>query len=187
MSVNKRNSGLRPATLFKKRLWHRCFPVNFAEFLRTTFLTKHLRATASGASNQVSENYYFLGLTILLTIIVKKHLQQSNQSKVTNVTTAKLLEGSKFASKLVNTIFLKKTQFSVQRAPEMPQPERDHNHIKPVLSTSIFCLTLSMLLASNHLKGYPLFFCPRLQLKYYPNVLHKISFLSEIICVFLIQ
>ena len=26
-----------PATLLKKRLWHRCFPVNFAKFLRTTF------------------------------------------------------------------------------------------------------------------------------------------------------
>ena len=32
----------RPATLLKKKLWHRCFPVNFAKFLRTTFLTKHL-------------------------------------------------------------------------------------------------------------------------------------------------
>ena len=30
-------AGLRPATLFKKRLWHRCFPVNFAKFLRTPF------------------------------------------------------------------------------------------------------------------------------------------------------
>ena len=28
---------LRPATLSKKRLWHRCFPVNFAKFLRTPF------------------------------------------------------------------------------------------------------------------------------------------------------
>ena len=27
--------GLRPATLSKKRLWYRCFPVNFAKFLRT--------------------------------------------------------------------------------------------------------------------------------------------------------
>ena len=27
----------RPATLLKKRLWHRCFPVNFAKFLRTPF------------------------------------------------------------------------------------------------------------------------------------------------------
>ena len=27
-----------PATLLKKRLWHRCFPVNFVKFLRTPFL-----------------------------------------------------------------------------------------------------------------------------------------------------
>ena len=30
-------AGLRAATLLKKRLWHRCFPVNFAKFLRTPF------------------------------------------------------------------------------------------------------------------------------------------------------
>ena len=29
---------LRPATLLKKRLWHRCFPVNFARFFGTLFL-----------------------------------------------------------------------------------------------------------------------------------------------------
>ena len=34
-------AALRPATLLKKRLWHRCFPVNFAKFLRTPFLTEH--------------------------------------------------------------------------------------------------------------------------------------------------
>ena len=28
----------RPATLLKKRLWHRSFPVNFVKFLRTPFL-----------------------------------------------------------------------------------------------------------------------------------------------------
>ena len=27
-----------PAALLKKRLWHRCFPVNVAKFLRTSFL-----------------------------------------------------------------------------------------------------------------------------------------------------
>ena len=32
-----KNAGLRPATLLKKRLWHRYFPVNFAKFLRTSF------------------------------------------------------------------------------------------------------------------------------------------------------
>ena len=30
-------AGLRPATLLKKRLWHRCFPVNLAKLLRTPF------------------------------------------------------------------------------------------------------------------------------------------------------
>ena len=28
---------VQPATLLKRRLWHRCFPVNFAKFLRTPF------------------------------------------------------------------------------------------------------------------------------------------------------
>ena len=32
----------RPATLLKKRLWHRCFSVNFAIFLRTPFFIEHL-------------------------------------------------------------------------------------------------------------------------------------------------
>ena len=36
-------AGLRPATLLKKKLWHRCFPVNFSKFLRTSFVREHLR------------------------------------------------------------------------------------------------------------------------------------------------
>ena len=35
-------AGLRPVTLLKKRLWHRCFAMNFAKFLRTPFGTEHL-------------------------------------------------------------------------------------------------------------------------------------------------
>ena len=35
-------AGLRSATLFKKRLWHRCFPLNLAKFLRIPFPTEHL-------------------------------------------------------------------------------------------------------------------------------------------------
>ena len=34
---------LRPATLLKQRLSHKCFPVNFAKFLGILFLTEHLR------------------------------------------------------------------------------------------------------------------------------------------------
>ena len=37
-----KDAGLRPATLLKKRLWHRCFPVNFSKFLRTPFVIEHL-------------------------------------------------------------------------------------------------------------------------------------------------
>ena len=37
----------RPATLLKKRLWHRHFPVNFAKFLRTPFLQN----TSGGCSS----------------------------------------------------------------------------------------------------------------------------------------
>ena len=32
---------LRPWTLLEKRLCHRCFPVNFAKFPRTPFITEH--------------------------------------------------------------------------------------------------------------------------------------------------
>ena len=36
-------TGLRPATLLIIRLLHRCFPENFAKFLRTLFSTEHLQ------------------------------------------------------------------------------------------------------------------------------------------------
>ena len=36
-SLFNKIGGLRPAILLKKRLWHKCFPVNFSNFLRTHF------------------------------------------------------------------------------------------------------------------------------------------------------
>ena len=36
-------AGLRPATLLKKKLLHRCFPANVGKFLRTSFLIEHPR------------------------------------------------------------------------------------------------------------------------------------------------
>ena len=36
-------TGLRPATLLTKRLWHWCFPLNVAKFLRTPFCIELLR------------------------------------------------------------------------------------------------------------------------------------------------
>ena len=35
-------NNLRPATLLKKGLWHRCFPVNFVKILRKPFSIEHL-------------------------------------------------------------------------------------------------------------------------------------------------
>ena len=42
VSFLKKITSLRPATLSKKRLWHRCFPVNFVKFLRIPFYIEHL-------------------------------------------------------------------------------------------------------------------------------------------------
>ena len=33
---------IKVAGLRQERLWHRCFPVNFAKFLRTAFITEHI-------------------------------------------------------------------------------------------------------------------------------------------------
>ena len=40
---NNKVAGLKTWNFTKKRLQHRCFPVKFAKFLRTTFFTEHLR------------------------------------------------------------------------------------------------------------------------------------------------
>ena len=40
--VSLDKSATQPATLLKKRLWYRCFPVNFVKFLGKPLLTEHL-------------------------------------------------------------------------------------------------------------------------------------------------
>ena len=42
-SQNSQENNCVRVSFLKKRLWHRCFLVNFAKFLRTFFLTEHLR------------------------------------------------------------------------------------------------------------------------------------------------
>ena len=46
----------QPAILLKKRLWHRCFPMNFAKFLRTAFL--------QNTSERLLRNYATLQCTL---------------------------------------------------------------------------------------------------------------------------
>ena len=43
-------AGLRPATLLKKRLWHRCFPLNFCEISKNIF--SHRRPPVDGSVNK---------------------------------------------------------------------------------------------------------------------------------------
>ena len=55
---------LRYATLVKKRLWYRGFPVNFVKFLRTPFFTEHLWTTASVYSCAYDEDHTMNGFEI---------------------------------------------------------------------------------------------------------------------------
>ena len=53
----------QPATLLKKKLWYRCFPMNFRNFLRIPFFREHLRVTASFQGRSIESIecllYYF--------------------------------------------------------------------------------------------------------------------------------
>ena len=54
-------AGLRPTTLSKKKLWHRCFPVNFAKFLIAPFLQNTSgRLLLVFAQNRSSGLYFFV-------------------------------------------------------------------------------------------------------------------------------
>ena len=51
-------TSLRSATLLRKRIRHRCFPVNFAKCLRTAFFIEHLRWLLRRYHNQ--PNFYLV-------------------------------------------------------------------------------------------------------------------------------
>ena len=65
-------AGLRPAALLKKRLLHRCFPVNFGKFLRAPFLQNtsgrlllhrsviHVEGSSQGKNIKTKTNYVVL-------------------------------------------------------------------------------------------------------------------------------
>ena len=55
-SLFNKAAGLRPATLLKKRLWHRCFPVNFAKFLGTPLSYRTPSAAASALSQALTNH-----------------------------------------------------------------------------------------------------------------------------------
>ena len=61
------------ATLLKKRLWHRCFPVNFVKFLKTLFLQNTSRRLllntyskcSAGLQPGTSSQFHFLRIFFL--------------------------------------------------------------------------------------------------------------------------
>ena len=61
------------STLLKKKLWHKCFPANYAIFLKTSFLTEHLRwlllsfigCTVIGSSLGSSVIESYLGYSVI--------------------------------------------------------------------------------------------------------------------------
>ena len=53
-------------TLLKKRLWDRCFPVNFVKFLRTPFLKEHLWTTVSVMRQWIDEFIICMNDTVVL-------------------------------------------------------------------------------------------------------------------------
>ena len=56
------------------RLRHRCFPVNFEIFLRTPFLTEHLRATASLPITQIPVPTSVVVPLVLLLMMLNRQL-----------------------------------------------------------------------------------------------------------------
>ena len=62
--------GLRPATLLKKRIWHRCFPVNFAKDFKNTYFTEHLWVTSDFLHSLFVESIFSLIAPWLLFLVI---------------------------------------------------------------------------------------------------------------------
>ena len=71
-------ASLRPATLLKKRLWDRCLPMNFANFLRTLFNVDPRFQTFSCQREKYFDNFI---------LVVSK--QNRLQSKIKGMSQAK--------------------------------------------------------------------------------------------------
>ena len=58
--------------LLKKRLWHSCFPVNFAKFLRTPFFTEQFRWLLMNMFPTVDDHIQLPGNQVLLPVVICK-------------------------------------------------------------------------------------------------------------------
>ena len=73
-------AGLRPATLLKKRFWHRCFHVNFTKFLRKPIFIEHLWwLLLYGGVLKSTQDYYQTHKTTSLKTIHKRLIYGSRK------------------------------------------------------------------------------------------------------------
>ena len=89
----------RPATLFKKRLWHRCFPVNFVKFLRTSVLRNTSRRLFPELKNPFIILQMFKPLRFLDVVFFLLHNPMSPWIK-TRMSKNKTIAASANASKI---------------------------------------------------------------------------------------
>ena len=75
---------IRPATLLNKRLQHRCFPVNFVKFLKSTLSTVYVWTTASVLQKTYRRLLVkILGETSVMESFVRKASKPSGTQKKT--------------------------------------------------------------------------------------------------------
>ena len=73
------------SNFIKKSLWHRCFPVNFAKFLRTPFFTEHLRWLNSEVNRKGPKQAARDPLNVDVSKILTKFLEQCKFLEVTKI------------------------------------------------------------------------------------------------------
>ena len=66
---HKLPSGLKSCNFIKKRLQHRCFPVNIAKYLRTSFFTEHIRWLFCA----LNEWIFYIRTSLLYVIVVLRN------------------------------------------------------------------------------------------------------------------
>ena len=67
-------AGLMPPTLLRKRLWYRCFPVNFVNFLKHLF-SQH---TSGGCFWKIHDTVYQFNPFLVNILILYHHKHQKN-------------------------------------------------------------------------------------------------------------
>ena len=111
-------SGLRPATLLKTRLLHRCFPVNFVKFLRTPILTEHLHISFGRVATRTTLNSSTFPLTQQHT---NKHLLKRNSPEMKSWTVQFKTPGHHYKPAAIGNSGKKRSELGLGKTGVTPQ------------------------------------------------------------------